>query len=123
MEEGSTEIGKRNDACSRPEKTSVDRPVDRRRDRSTGLSTGVHDVHRISPIDRSIERSTDLKQAALGLGPIDRPIDRGHGSVDRPVDRQTRFGFPFWIRILFLFGIEFNRGFLIPCDSVAINKG
>ena len=53
MEEGSTEIGKRNSACSRPEKTSVDRPVDRRRDRSTELSTGVQDVHRISPVDRS----------------------------------------------------------------------
>ena len=69
MEEGSTEIGKRNGVCSRPEKTSVDRPVDRRRDRSTGLSTGVHNMHKVSPIDRGIERltgrSTDWKQAAL----------------------------------------------------------
>ena len=63
MEESSTEIGKRNDACSRPEKTSVDRPVDHRRDRSTGRSTGVHNVHGCIPVDRPVdcgmERSTD----------------------------------------------------------------
>ena len=59
MEDDSTEIGKRNGACSRLEKTSIDRLVARRRDRSTGLSTGVHNVHGCISVDRGMERSTD----------------------------------------------------------------
>jgi len=127
VEEGSTEIerqrseNRRIEAGQEESSRPPGRPVDRAR--STGQSTDVHDVHRISPVDRGMERSTvrwtDWKQAALGLG----PVDRGHGSVDRPVDWQTRFGFPFRIQIPFLFGIESNLGFLKLRDSVAINKG
>ena len=66
VEEDSTEIGRQRERetahVAGLERPSVDRPVDRRRDRLTGLSTGVHDVHMISPddcpVDRGIERST-----------------------------------------------------------------
>ena len=61
--------------------------------------------------------------AALCWVRLTGPVDHGRGSVNRPVVRQTRFGLPFWIRIPFLFGIESNRDFLKPWDSVAINKG
>jgi len=84
-------------------------------ERSTARSTVIWKL--------STSRSTDWKQAALGLGPVNRTVDHGHGSVDRPIDRQTRFDFPFGIRIPFLFEIESNRGFLKLRGSVAINKG
>ena len=87
----------------------VDRPVDR----------GI----KWSPPDRPTE-SRLLSVRARSTVDMGRSTgDRGHGSVDRPVDRQTRSGFPFRIRIPFLFGIESSRGFLKPRNSVAINKG
>jgi len=109
------------------------RPVDRAsgEGRSTARSTGVHDVHKIitvdCPVDRGRERSTGLvdrlKAGCSLLGAVDRRGRPWHGSVDRPVDRQARFDFPFGIRIPFLDGIEFNLGFLKSKDSVVITRG
>ena len=59
VEENSTETGRQTVHCSRPEKTSVDCPVDRRRDRSTGQSTSVHNVHRCIPVDRLVDRGIE----------------------------------------------------------------
>ena len=79
VEEDSTETGRQTVHYSRPEKTSVDR----RRDRSTGQSTGVHDMHRFNPVDR--------------------PVDRGMGwSTGRSTNRRVLtfllgFGFLFWM--------------------------
>ena len=73
--------------------------------------------------ERSTARLTDCMMAALCWCRSTGPVDRAQGSVDRPVDRQTRFDFPFGIRIPFLFGIESSWGFLKPRDFVAINKG
>jgi len=87
----------------------VDRPVDRCAQRAQEMSA-----------DRPVDR---LKAGCSLFEPSRPAVDGGHESVDRPVDRQTRFDFPFRIQILFLLGIESNRGFLKPRDSVAINKG
>ena len=87
---------------------------------STARSTGVHEVHRHRTVDRPVDRCREA---------IDRQVDRLKGAksrletVDRPIDRQTCFLLSFEIRIPFLYGIESNRGFLKPRDSVAINKG
>ena len=114
IEEVSTEIrdqGARNDAleqarlCSRSAARSTGRGG-----RSTARSTGVHDVHKVSPVDR----------------PVDRERERSTDAVDRGMGRSTgrsRFDIPFGIQIPFLNGIEFNLGFLKSRDSVAINKG
>ena len=97
MEEGSTKNGRQRSKMTHEAGQVSSRSTARStggEGRSTARSTGVHDVHRVSPVDR--------KQAALGLGPVNRTVDRRHGSVDR----QTRFSFPYGIRIPFLFGIE-----------------
>ena len=83
----------------------------------------MHEVHKHRTFDRPVDRCREA---------VDRPVDRLKGaksrletveSVARPIDRQTRFDFPFGIRIPFLFGIESNQGFLKLWDSVVINKG
>ena len=84
MEEGSIEIGKRNGACSRPEKTSVDRPVDRRRDRLTRLSTGAQRA-RMYP-----GRSTESSLLSVGSS---RP---GRATVDEGRSTDN----PFWLSFL-----------------------
>jgi len=130
IEEDSTEMedkGARNDACSRPEKTSIDRPVDRRMDWSTGQSIGVHDVHRRRPVDRPIDRCMEavdrpvdwLKGAMFLLWPVDRRGGPRHGSVDR----QTCFLLSFIDSYSFSGWDRINRDFLKPYDSVIINKG
>ena len=102
--------------------TSVDRPVDRRRNQSTGQSTGVHNVHRSMPVDHPVDRGMNgREQDALGLGPVDRTVDLDMGrSTGQPIDA-------FWLFFIdldsFLVGIESSWGFLKPRDSVAINKG
>ena len=82
---------------------------------SAARSTGVHDVHMVSSVDRPVDRGRERS-----IGPVDRlkgakprlvPVDRVQGSVDWPVDwpvdRQTRFDFPFGIQIPFLDGSGF----------------
>ena len=102
------------------ERPSVDRPVDRRRNRSTRLSIGVHDVHRISSVDRPVDR---LKARLLSVG-SGRPGGRPWTRVGRPASRPTD---ACWLSFLdsdsFSGWDRIQLGFLKPWDSVAINKG
>jgi len=106
VEEDSTEIGRQTVHCSRPEKISVDRPVDRRRDRSNGQSTSVNNVHRCisvdHPVDRGMARSTDWKQATLSW--VRSTVDMGR-STGRSTDRRV---LAFLSRFGFLFGLGSN---------------
>ena len=64
IEEDSTEIGKQREReTMRVAGLRVDRPVDRRRDRSTGQSTNVHGVHKYSPVDRPVDRGMERSTA------------------------------------------------------------
>ena len=68
-------------------------------------STGVHNVHRSSSIDRPVNRSKESDRptgmANFLLDSVDQPVDRKEGSVDRPVDRQAN------LLLLLRFGLRF----------------
>jgi len=127
MEEGSTEIENQRSKTVHWNRARLCSRSTGGECRSAARSTGVHDVHRVSPVDRPIdwgrERSTSAVDKLTGLcsrlDPVDRRGRPWHGSVDR----QTRFDFPFGIQIPSLDGIESNLGFLKSRDSVVINKG
>ena len=95
VEEAGRPLGR--PACTTCTIITVDRMVDRGRERSTG------------PVDR-------LTGLSSQLGPVDRRGRPWHGLVHRSVDRQARFDFPFGIRISFLDEIESNLGFLKSRD-------